>query len=1299
MSSTPNQPFQYDALAESFGKKYGAFRCLLVGNLKTRLKNSAGFEYQGVYVTQSKKGALMANNWHKEAFDLSEKKPNKTQKKSSFLNFGERVQQTSRWILDQTEVSSDLSKSSDFNQNKTALRHQILPEFSSSYSYFLITGKLTPPDKFHGISKIPWLKVFDFDVDSKTNGLLSTVEDVWKTTRFISLSTCSSDAERKELELKSLSSDSTDWFFPLGYSDLANTVFDGKPLAWLKDNKTVLEKQVKDIGNFCVSKTEPVFLILWYDPEKNNVKYLDWLLTEICSDTLSKQIALCYDKTTCDNSSLQDIVMNYELGCTTFDISAEAVYKELAKQTFPTQTPQGVVMLPAFNNEIKTITETSWLLGIQRLIEILPLESQDAIASRKTQEFGKEFLKGSAISWDELSSGSKLAVRRDGKRDVWKYLETEVFKKQKSMVLRIQHAPGGGGTTFARQLLWDLHFRLPCIAVKPNLTLSIAQISEVIERLNDLTKLPVVLLIDGHSEFEIDQIYENCKYAVVILHVQRYIKKIPSNEFLVSSTTCRLPGRVTLKEAKQLTEVYSSFSPKSSKILGRFTSDVENNKERFVFEYGLAAFNHEFKGVRNYVQGYLKLHTQKYGLKNLLDWQRVIAYLSLALYYGGSGVHRQTFRGLLEVQNHVYLKHLDYSGSQFIIQSNGEWKISHDAVAKEILDQILSNCSSSSSESCVRELSAEAKTNLHEIVIDFIKMIEDASEGYSPESLIQLLTNMIIKRNLDYIEEDKSDEIITKAVHSKLLEDIPNHQNRIDILQQLTKAFPQNAEFHAHLGRLLNIMKKFREAEKSLQTALTIRKEEFLNLGSDFTKDVSLSRIHHMLGVGYSLRAEDERERADKDNYQCMLEYVKKAVEQFVEARRRTTHNLSYGCIGEIHARLILVEFVNNKFPEGCKGAVTFELGYKHIELSEFVQQSHSVCDRLLALSLQHSTEKELQHIGTYTKCIKKYNDFFGKMSHEMFRHFKKEKNPTILMQRSQIAGLKMNYRKGKVSKIPCIEDVQEKEDLQQIIELYESILRQVFAGGYKHESISVEMVEWLQAIRHPLAAVDRSLEQVLPFVTNWEKKKEPDRATFYLYVINFMLAVFSAGANLNMEYNKEALRLKEKLQQRCKREIARITTWRLEWIAHTKNVQINTSICKLINRDKLGDWDKEKRFWKDEKAMRKLQVFTGTVTKSKENLKGTIILDTFQPRYQLSIEVYFVPKAYNLNQSTYAEQKQRVEFCIGFSYKHGAEAFEVKKLQKHFCVYCSLETEFITHNEPPGGRCRTCGTTRPLTD
>ena len=1281
-------------LKNEFESKYGSIEKVMNCTLEIYFKETIEFLVKENNVTQTVDGAKECSIWFQK---YNNHEVNTAESEPSFedkitVPEVDHKRLASQWIVENHDNvdDSDQPTIQDWEWSTIEPLEKLLFDFDSRHSFFLISGKNTPPDKFNGIANIPWLKVYDFDTDGQNNGLCASVENQLKTSRSFSISCFSEDTT------KLLSKNSTDWFFPLGSKKIAGTEYEGTPLNWFKQNKQLLEQEFTSIANFCALRTMPVFLILWYDDDKTNLKYLNWLLSVLdpafkC-EIPPKKIILCSEEKIKNISRMEEIIDSYELDKSTVLISPEILFKWLASKKVPKQLASNALRLPKKSAdqednglEIVEIVEHMW---IKEHIEVLSLESQDQIIQRKTDNFGKDFLKGGLISWDELASAN-LAIEREGRESMWKYLEEDVLQKQKSMKIQILHAPGGGGTTFARQLLWDLHTKVPCGVILPNAGLWISQIAERVRALNDKTHLPIVLLIEGKSENEIDQLYEICKYAIVILHVQRYNMNIPKNKFTPRpKRTCLLPGKVTPKEADCLTSVFSSFSPKSEKALHELTKEVKEKKEKFMFEYGLTAFNHEFKGVRKYVQGYLKLYEQKEGIEFLCDWQKVVAYLSLALYYGQSGLDCGIFWYLLKrkkTDDFVCLDNIEYSGRQFIIETNdGKWKISHNMVAKEILEQILTGSTDSHLQS-IATLSDKAKCKLHELVKNFIHLIKKVANGGTPDHVLKVLVDMIIRRDNSEVEINDTINQRKKCSLSRLLEDVSKTEHRVEILQLLTEAFPQNAEFHAHLGRLLNMCKRFEEAEHYLQVAIDIRTAdlEFMHVHTNLPDDM-LGRIHHMFGVGYTLRAKQELNKAkknrDQNKYKDLLNFVKKAVEHFCSARRYATRDFSYGLIGEVHVRLLVADYVHTKFEKGCPGAFEGGFGPDHIALSQFVCESHSVCDQLLADCLYKTSEQKLNRVEDYTKCVENFTKFYRHIRQDM--PIWKNESSNIHLRRSHIACLKMPQ--GDSNKYSCIENVRNKKDLRTIIDLHEETFRQIFREESKI-SITMDMLEWLEAIRHRWSNDCYLLINVLETVSKWEKRNESVYGVFYSFAINFLLAVFTPGEDLNKEYYKKAKMYREELQSKKYRYVSDI--WKFqEWIANHKEMTIR----KLINGKQLGPWNKEKRFWKEEKDVEKLQVFTGTVVRSQHPLKGVILLDVAQSNYKCRFEIYFVPKLYELDKSMFAEQKLRVEFCIGLNLKHGAEAFWIKPLEKSYCRNCSMETEKITINARKG-KCNKC--------
>ena len=1277
-----------------FEHRFGLFENMQVGDLEEHLHKSSGFLVDKKRITQTSKGIELLCLWDQNVStsknlcsvlestqrqspttlaDSTKLETVNESKPTLNLNH-DPIENCSQWVMSNNE--SALKSGVQLDRKEDEPLKKLLYEFDNRYCFFLISGKATPQDKFNGVANIPWLKVFDFDTDSRKEGLLSLIYDYWKSTRSFTISHGANVSSAKPLL-----NDSTDWYFPLGDSTVPATVYKNSPLKWFKEYKSFLEDQFITIADFCALRYTPVFLILWYDSEKENMKYLSWVLSVLDPafhvEHNTKQIILCVGKDP-SVSGLDEIVSTYELEKSTVVMKPETVYKYLADTKVPKRYATNIIRLPRKISNEDThdgIVDVEDHLWINQYVDVLSLEAQDNIKYRRSKEkdFGEKFLKGDLISWDELAS-DEFAVERCGKQKVYDCLKKDILEKQESFILRIFHSPGGGGTTFARQLLWDLHTKVPCGVVKPSLSLSVSDISERVRVLNDKTHLPVVLLIDGQSEHEVEQLYEICKYAIVILYVQRCSRKIAENSFNPRSKICRIPGAITSPEAEKLSRLFSSLSPENTdrnKKFAALAEDVRKKERRHLFEYGLIAFSHKFKGLQKYVKGYLNLLEGKEGIENLRDWQKVVAYLSLAQYYGQSGLHCQTFHKLLAGHANkafVSLADVNYSGRQFIIENDHEWKINYYMVAKEILEQILSQAADFDNLN-QDHLSVTAKKNLHILVKDFIQMIETSANKNTPKAAVQLLTDMIIKR--DNTEVDMRDGVQKKGSLSKLLEDIPDKENRVKILQELVKAFPRKAEFHAHLGRLLNILKKFREAENSLQKALDIRMKEIARIGSDST-DNMLGRIHHMFGIGYTTQAKAELECVLKPDsaygYKNLLIHVKKAIGHFSKVRQYATRSLSYGYIGEVHARLLVAEYVAKKFEGGCVRAFNKRPSENpdDIPLFEFVRESHSVCDRLLAECLHYTPEQELERISDYGKNLRRFNEFYGKVTKDL--PLWQNRDSDVLLRRSFFACCKRS-------------DLR-KEDMQAIIQKHERTMREVLKENLYKANISLDMLEWLEAIRHPLTEDIYKLTDIQPRVKNWEQRNEFGYATFYLYAINFLLAIFSSGKYLVDGFYSKARELKDKLQAQ---RYTRPKAWRREWIACHRDVTIR----KLIASKDVGTWDKEKRFWKSDEDVKKLEVFTGTVVRSNHPLRGSIALDV--THNDCGIEVYFVPKKYGLDKNLYGNQNLRVEFCLCLSSLHGAEAFSIKPLKRCVCSFCNKTAEFITINAGDG-KCRVCG-------
>ncbi|CAK8687124.1 unnamed protein product [Clavelina lepadiformis] len=1189
----------------------------------------------------------------------------------SEIDKNEKHTQVDLW-LSESEHTSVIPKNSDNLQ--FLAKH--FDEFDSRYAYFLVSSRLKQASSLLNLMNVPWLKVFDFDVNSRSEGLLSSVEQNLTSKKKITIST-SADS------VQPISEKAIDWFFTLGFSDIKNTIFDGQPLQWYMSQKTALERQCSDIANFCICHRFPVFVILWYVTDFDTTQCLDWFLSCLYPSLgTTAKVILCINQFPNQTDPLNLIIDKYQLKGTTEIVGVDNVCQFFQLAKIPQALPPGTVRLPKevsaenpHSSGLAFVELSKDVLWIQQYIELLPIESLDE--KQKSEDAGRDFVKGGTITWNDLASGN-IAVDRDNQSEVYDKLKTEIIDGRKSFIMKLFHAPGGGGTTFARQLLWYLHNDVPCGVVLPNHTLSIAHLVECVEFLFDKTLLPIVLLVDGRSDFEVKQLHEQCRFAVVILHVQRHIGDM-SKSNPAPHVRC-LPGNVSLQEAQKLTKLYSQFSPKSANALEKLTLRY-SNETRYMFEYGLTAFNNEFKGVKKYVSGYLQLKTSfsTARIEDLQPWQKVVGFLALVSYFGQGSLDRQVFHQILtpsQQYSFVNISDLPFSAQQFILEFNGEWKISYYVIAKEILEQILSRYGTGSSKRL--QLSVEACANLHVLVIAFIRMLRNVLKGNCSDRVLKTLSDTILRRDYGDLGMDLSDANDRRHKLSRLLEHISESENQIVVLRELTEAFPQYSEFHAHLGRLHTFSCNFNEAEKSLSTALSMRIKE-----QPSCPDNSRGRILHMFGFALLRKARKlgYTDFAEDDVVYSLLSIVTRAIQYFADGRRYATYNLSYGYIGEVRARLLIAEHVHCNYPNGCLGA--FDGSLKNLRLSEFIRESHAVCDRLLSECQHYTLDAELKKIKDYYESVQNFNKFFKRVTNDLEIWLKTENN--VEMHRSEIASIKMACSKSN-SKYSSVDNLLNKDDILKIIQLHEKSIHQILLdNNLKSVSVSVEILELFDAIRHPLTDDCYPLATIIQTVEQWESRNEMGYASYYLYIICFIFAVYSSGKSLGTMYNRRCEGLRRKFRARDFWNLKRLHS--IEWLSNHDDLTMR----KVVSRDKMGVWDNEKRFWKNPNTVKLLQVCTGTIIRSSNPLSGYITLDVPNPSSRYNVEVYFVPKLYNLTGKRFADKSLRVEFFIGFDTVRGAEAFEIRELKRKICTNCNMMKEIITLNQEGVPKCFSC--------
>ena len=168
------------------------------------------------------------------------------------------------------------------------------------------------------------------------------------------------------------------------------------------------------------------------------------------------------------------------------------------------------------------------------------------------------------------------------------------------------------------------HDQFPAIQVKK----SISSMDDFIGRISFLhtkTHLPILILLDGSEETFIRQLLKCLKYVTyLIIYVKRHPYSPPKNER--DPLKFFLSGTVSKQESRKLSQIFSERCNSESKrsSLQRLNQDVQDGTNHNLYEFGMTAYLHEFKGVVSHVQGYLRL--QDNPSKELQSWQKILGY-------------------------------------------------------------------------------------------------------------------------------------------------------------------------------------------------------------------------------------------------------------------------------------------------------------------------------------------------------------------------------------------------------------------------------------------------------------------------------------------------------------------------------------------------------------------------------------------------------------------------------------------------------------------------------------------------
>ncbi|XP_046372210.2 uncharacterized protein LOC124146127 [Haliotis rufescens] len=1211
-------------------------------------------------------------------------------------------------VEENTETTRQVIDKGDFEYpdeeySATIKRGVTTADFCSAVDYFkkghfvLITGSL-PESVRHvdNLALVSWLAVYDFEESSRHSGLLSCLEDVIKRKRYLHVSTWKDSPQ-------GITESGTQWICLRGLCEIPDTQTSHNPNGWLQLVKGNLNSTCLNLARFSEDYTVLRLIVLWPDNEIQAQCVYKFLCKLNDHFHVQPKIIVCLLQelnSSVGKSVLQLLESDYNTNLVQLKIDLESLclsvgnmLKEISKQR---EMDYSLPKQESHMHADVTDKDAAWL---REDLVVLYLSSPYTKGEADVEELTKEvdcFFKGGSLHWCARYAFGTTHV--DVERDIMKYIiehvEQKLIKEFRSATVTIFHAPGAGGTTLAQRILWELRKICPCCQLKQRPGILIEEVLAKIQYLYDVSGLPVVLLIDGEDEPRVKQIMKKLKSGcIIVIYAKRYPYAIKEPLQRPKDNKFWLRGEVTEDEAKILSFKFLERCQEDNrkKVLSKMCKDVQQKKRHHVmYEFGMAVYHHEFRGIETYVKGYLRLEENP--TRHLLSWQKILGYLSLVYFYGQTSMPCQVFARLLGKQSNfdVCIDDFPYPIMEFVVEdaSDGREKnirISNYYLAKEILEQVL-NRSSTKQDTRLQTLSKKAKHNLKEFCLEFISMFSSrrTRSSLTAHNIIKILTRTFIYRDNKDVGENEV-QIKKRPLFSQLICDIDMNSpftGRLEVLRRLSSSFPDDPNFLAHLGRFYAHCRQEEEdkAERCFEDALDLCKkwnDGPLTSVTEEWRKLTLMHIYHMYGTIYQRRvgkytgrsqgSKPETETTEGEFNLRIEELVRDAdtaCSYFTHCRQNAPSGYEecYGYSSEIRVRLQVCDFVNRNYTNGGVSGFLTKHGRHGEPVAEFIMDSITDIEDMILECYSLIDPGNLDQ--TFHSAVLWYDQLFERNMFDIHRL----DNMSVTSRRLLIAANKLKYtRKGhhsvfEISNIP-------EADIIEFINLYEENFKDASVmGDFSKRQLESDFKEWLVAIRHPHFPSTYSEQDVLSKIRYWYETLHSPTSTFYLFVVLSLVGFGSAECKGNSESLVQAQMLKDDMDKFIK-SVSK-PRYPQEWLG--KN---NSGIKRLIPRSRLSAQIEGRNI---QSTPHSLLVCKGTIAHPNSNrLSGYIDLDLGQN--SVPVKVFFIPIRAGLVGTRFAGQ--RVQFYLAFSF-HGNEAYNVQELTKHQCLVCLKKTEIQMDKE-----------------
>uniref|UniRef100_A0A673NBB9 SAM domain-containing protein n=1 Tax=Sinocyclocheilus rhinocerous TaxID=307959 RepID=A0A673NBB9_9TELE len=640
--------------------------------------------------------------------------------------------------------------------------------------------------------------VFDYDPDSKSSGLCHN----YKEHHAVNLHFLHDYDHREntvDLIKKLQLFDRTSWIFCNGRSDYNGGESPCDEKTWIKTKKKLLKRAVSVICNEILPKGSFVVLfILTSDVEQPLVDtfhefyaemsgHEDIVIISVSRENYKKWSSLA--QVSCSLDTLEQISV---VGMPMSHVNATIQVHQL--------TCHQDGCLPVSNNGVCFIKSVD--VEHMNSLEVVCVDQCDEtnvnlMEQEQIQKIEQYFYQGGKIDWVNmwLADNNKCeeVIKRDAYAEINKMLEdlerSDSLKRSIENI-NIYHEPGSGGSTVARQILWNWRKKMRCAVVKQSYqATTVCEHAVQLWNYEEVDKnacLPVLLLLEDCNADYQDDLRRELSNAVTTM-------KISPSKLCFIILCCKRsldPERMCTALPLRTVGVTHKLSPAEKKLFSKKAGSLKLKFEpEFILTFVLMSEEFEQSYITGFVENLLKeidhssLQTQLIKFVALLNSHIENSYLSISHCeaFLGLGIHLDKFDKMAKPSTSTWIDELKSSETHI-----SSVRIIHHLIAKEILKQL----------SSYQSQSEIARSLLQDKVL--------FDHRFGRDDFRKFVRDLFIKRT----KKSKGDP--NDSWFSPLIEHVRETE---DVEKLAYTRFDEDAFVAQQLARLLNENKNFEEAE------------------------------------------------------------------------------------------------------------------------------------------------------------------------------------------------------------------------------------------------------------------------------------------------------------------------------------------------------------------------------------------------------------------------------------------------------------------------------------------------------